>query len=63
MADGLQFPRLVYRGASDETAETLTVDDADALDVALKAGARLQRNPKPDAEPAAAKPDGAKAKK
>lgn len=51
MTDGLQFPRLIYRGASDESAETLIVEDADALDVALKAGYRLQRNPPKVAEP------------
>jgi hypothetical protein len=55
-AHELVFPRLVYRGAGDDTAETLTVENADALDVAMKAGYRLQRvdkkHPVPD-EPAA----------
>jgi len=55
-------PRLVYRGAADETAETREAVDQIDLDAALKAGWRLTRvdathpAPEPDAadEPAAA---------
>lgn len=36
-------PRLVYKGAADETAQTCEVKDRDALDKALKAGWRLTR--------------------
>lgn len=36
-------PRLLYKGAADETAETCKVDDQAALEKALKDGWRLQR--------------------
>lgn len=45
-ADALT-PRLVYRGNTDDSAETATATDADDLAAKLKAGYRLQRVPKP----------------
>jgi len=52
MSSDANTPRLVYRGKTDESAETATAHDADDLAAKLKAGYRLQRNPKA-AEPAA----------
>lgn len=53
----LQFPRLVYRGPADATAETQHVEDADALARARRDGWRLTRRlegaapPSPDRGP------------
>lgn len=47
MAHDASTPRLVYRGATDDSAETATAHDADDLAAKLKAGYRLQRHPKP----------------
>lgn len=45
MAD-ITEPRMVYRGAADDSAETQVVADQDALSAALKDGWRLTRVPK-----------------
>lgn len=39
------YPRVLYGGAEDDTAETCTVPDAAAEAVALKAGWRTKRIP------------------
>jgi hypothetical protein len=52
MSHDLVTPRLVYRGTTDATAETLTVADASALTAALKAGYRLSRVTRAQAAPA-----------
>lgn len=51
MSHDASTPRLVYKGATDDSAETAKAIDADDLAAKLKAGYRLQRNPKA-AEPA-----------
>jgi hypothetical protein len=51
MSHDASTPRLVYRGATDDTAETATATDAEDLAAKVKAGYRLHRNPKA-AEPA-----------
>ena len=47
------FPRLLYRGAADETAETHAVENEEALALALEEGWRRQRRMEPLAEVAA----------
>lgn len=44
MAD-ITEPRMVYRGAADDSAETQVVSDQEALSAALKDGWRLKRVP------------------
>jgi hypothetical protein len=39
------YPRMLYRGAEDETAEACAVPDADAEALALKDGWRTKRVP------------------
>lgn len=39
----MQTPRLVYKGACDDTAQTKRVDTQEALDCALADGWRLRR--------------------
>jgi hypothetical protein len=48
------FPRLLYRGAPDETAETQAVENEEALARALEEGWRRQRRIEPPAEVAEA---------
>jgi hypothetical protein len=59
MSHDASTPRLVYKGATDDSAETATARDADDLAAKLKAGYRLQRNPKA-AEPAKVDPKDVK---
>jgi hypothetical protein len=49
MSHDASTPRLVYRGKTNDAAETATATDPDDLAAKLKAGYRLQRNPKPAA--------------
>lgn len=46
MSHDATTPRLVYKGPTDDTAETATATDPDDLAAKLKAGYRLKRNPK-----------------
>lgn len=60
MAHDITEPRMVYRGAADDQAETQIVGDQDALSLALKDGWRLTRVPKAKQAPV---PDPPKDKK
>lgn len=47
----MQTPRLVYKGPTDDTAQTKRVEDQDALEGALAEGWRLRRVLEPEPEP------------